>query len=120
MSIARRLVRFLFGTPLGVVPARRPPAATAAEFLGRPATAYRLAERRAVIGYSDRAGQPSLRMVTFDEVLDQNGHLYLSGYCHERFDRRHFRLDRITFMHRFDTGEHVEPAREVSRWLGCA
>lgn len=73
-----------------------------------------------VIGYTDRVGQPSFRTVTFDEVLDQNGHLYLRGYCHERFDRRHFRLDRISFMHRFDTGEHVEPAREVARWLAGA
>lgn len=60
-----------------------------------------------------------MRTVTFDEVLDQNGHLYLAGYCHQRFDRRHFRVDRITFMHRYDNGEHVEPAREVARWLGC-
>ena len=101
-------------------PVPRPPAPVPAQFLGRPAVASRFAERRAVIGYVDRSGQPSMRMVTFDEVLDQNGHLYLSGYCHERFDRRHFRLDRITFLHRFDTGEHVDPAREVSRWLGCA
>lgn len=86
--------------------------------LGRPATASRFAERRAVIGYTDAVGRPSFRTVTFDEVLDQNGHLYLSGYCHDRFARRHFRLDRISFMHRFDTGEHVEPAREIARWLG--
>lgn len=98
----------------------RPPVATEAEWLGRPATAWRFAERRAVIGYVDRVGQSSFRTVTFDEVLDQNGHLYLSGYCHERFDRRHFRLNRVTSMHRFDTGEHVEPAVEVSRWLAGA
>ena len=81
---------------------------------------WSIGEQRAVIGYVDRAGHPTMRTVTFDEVFDQNGHLYLGGYCHERFARRHFRLDRVTFLHRFDTGEHVEPAREVSRWLGCA
>jgi hypothetical protein len=116
MGFWRRLLR-TFGASS---PARRPPPPIASEFLGRPATASGIAERRAVIGYVDRGGQPTLRMVTFDEVLDQNGHLYLAGYCHERFDRRHFRLDRITFMHRYDNGEHVEPAREVARWLGCA
>ena len=98
-------------------PTPRPPSAAAAEFLSRPAIAYRFTERRAVIGYADRVGRPSLRMVTFDEVLDRNGQLYLSGYCHERFDRRHFRLDRITFMHRYGDGERLEPAREVARWM---
>ena len=58
-----------------------------------------------------------MRMVTFDEVLVRNGYWYLSGYCHERFARRHYRLAWITFLYRFDTGEHVEPARRVSRWL---
>ena len=117
MNILRRLFD-LFARPPARAP--RPPAAMATEFLGRPALAWPIGERRAVIGYSDRIGQPTVRMVTFDEVLDQNGHLYLGGYCHERFDRRHFRLDRITFLHRFDTGEHVAPAREVARWLGSA
>lgn len=92
----------------------------AAEFLGRPATAWRIGERCAVIGYIDRAGQPSFRTVTFDEVFDQNGFRYLGGYCHERFDRRHFRLDRVTFLHRFDTGEYVEPIEEVARWVSVA
>lgn len=114
----RRLLRLLTGVSPAAALVKRPPSAAAAEFLSRPAIAYRFTERRAVIGYADRVGQPSLRMVTFDEVLDQNGRLYLSGYCHERFARRHFRLDRITFMHRFGDGEHVEPALEVSRWLG--
>lgn len=71
-----------------------------------------------MIGYVDRVGQPSFRSVTFDELFEQNERIYLGGYCHERFDRRHFRLDRITFLHRFDTGEHVDPGQEVARWLG--
>ena len=118
MGVWRSLWRWLAGPAPAAAP--RPPRATDAEFLGRPALAWRLGEHRAVIGYVDRVGQPTLRTVTFDEVLDQNGHLYLGGYCHERFDRRHFRLDRVTFLHRFDTGEHVEPAAEVARWLGSA
>lgn len=116
MGMWRKLIAMVTGAPPR---AARPPALTPSEFLGRPALASRIAERRAVIGYTDRDGQPTLRMVTFDEVLDQNGHLYLAGYCHNRFDRRHFRLDRITFMHRYDSGAPVEPAQEVARWLGC-
>ncbi|WP_425230921.1 WYL domain-containing protein [Sphingomonas sp.] len=114
MNVWRRLLTWLAVHPR---PATRWPVLVPGEFLGRAALVSRFAERRAVIGYMDASGQPTLRMVTFDELLDQNGHRYLSGYCHERFDRRHFRLDRITFMHRYGTGEHVEPAREVARWL---
>lgn len=110
MNIVGRFWAWIGGRPAAGAP-------VPAGFLGRPATAYRIAAQRAVIGYIDGNGTPSFRPVTFDEVLDQNGHRYLAGYCHERFARRHFRLDRITFLHRFDTGEHVDPAREVARWL---
>lgn len=110
--------RWLFGFVEGAPPRKSSASPTATEFLGRPALASRIAEQRASIGYVDRDGQSTLRAVTFDEVLDQNGHCYLSGYCHERFDRRHFRLDRITAMHRYDSGAPVDPAIEVARWLG--
>ena len=117
MRLFERLSRLIDGRPIR---APRPPVVVAVPgtFLGRPALASRFGERRAVIGYVDGAGRTTMRLVTVDEVFDQNGHRYLSGYCHERFDRRHFRLDRITSLRRVDTGEQVEPAREVSRWLG--
>ncbi len=122
VSIVRDLLRFLGNGERATPPARpirsTPLPFAAADFLGRPALACRFAERRAVIGYVDRDGQPSLRAVTFDELFYQNGHRYLGGYCHARFERRHFRLDRIASMQRFATGELVDPAGEVAEWTG--
>jgi predicted DNA-binding transcriptional regulator YafY len=49
-----------------------------------------------MIKYVDGEGQPSERTVSF-QCFGQagNGCVYLLGFCHERNDLRHFRVDRI-------------------------
>ena len=89
-----------------------------AEFLGQPAEACRFPARTVLLDYMDGEGAETIRAVTVDEVIRYRRRLYLSAYCHERFDRRHFRIDRIVGMRRLGDGEPVDPMEEAARWMG--
>lgn len=48
------------------------------------------------IEYRAATGAPTRRKISIQSVMNEDGTLYLTAYCHERRAPRDFRLDRIT------------------------
>lgn len=78
-----------------------------------PVTALQDLPRRLYIEYRAPEGGVSRRDVDVEALQDQDGHLYLSGYCHFAKDHRSFRADRIVAFTDRHNGAVFKGARVI-------